>query len=106
MVQARGRRGGRMMGLEDFGIRLNDVIAGFSGGLVNAFVFRRADPASVIGSMIVGALSANYLTEWAARQFATGPGATGFIIGLSGMAICQGIVNAVRQWKPSFAKKE
>lgn len=91
--------------LVSFGIRLNDLIAGFAGGVVNAFVFRRSEPWSVIGSMIVGALTANYLTEPMSKYIGTGAGPAGFIVGLAGMAICQGIVEAAKSWRP-FTKKE
>lgn len=92
--------------LAEFGIRLNDLIAGFAGGVVNSFVFRRSEPWSVIGSMIVGALTANYLTEPVSRYIGTGSGPAGFIVGLAGMAICQGIVEAAKSWRPFSAKKE
>jgi uncharacterized membrane protein YeaQ/YmgE (transglycosylase-associated protein family) len=87
--------------LESVGIRLPDIIAGFAGGVVNSFVFKRSDPLSIIGSMIVGAFTANYLSEAAAKYVGAGKGATAFIVGLCGMAICQGIVAAVRRWRPT-----
>lgn len=91
--------------LVQIGIKLPDLVAGFGGGVVNAIVFRRADPASIIGSMIVGALTANYLTEPVARYLGTSQSASGFIVGLAGMAICQGIVEAAKSWRP-FGKNE
>ncbi len=92
--------------LVEFGIRVNDLIAGFAGGVVNAFVFRRSEPWSVIGSMVVGAFTANYLTEPVSKYLGTGSGPAGFIVGLAGMAICQGIVEAAKSWRPFAAKKE
>jgi hypothetical protein len=82
------------------GIKMPDLIAGFAGGVVNAFVFKRADPWSIIGSMIVGALTANYLSEPIGHYVGTQPGASAFIVGLAGMAICQGIVEAAKSWRP------
>jgi hypothetical protein len=87
--------------LESLGINLRDLFAGFAGGVVNAFVFRRSEPFSIIGSMIVGAFTANYLSEPAARYIGTSNGATAFIVGLCGMAICQGIVAAAKKWRPA-----
>jgi hypothetical protein len=87
------------MALEAYGIQVNDVLAGFAGGVVNAFVFRRSDPFSIIGSMVVGALTANYLASTAVKVIGTSPGATAFIVGLGGMAICQGIINAIKNYK-------
>ena len=88
--------------LREIGLRVPDAIAGFAGGVVNAFVFRKSDPLAIIGSVVVGAITANYMTEWAARYLAAlslTQSAAGFIVGLAGMAICQGIVEAFRKWK-------
>ena len=81
--------------LIDLGIRTPDLVAGLAGGVVNAFVFQRSNPAAIIGSVIVGALTAAYLTEPAAKITGTTGGATAFIVGLAAMAICQGIVAQV-----------
>lgn len=88
------------------GIQLQDLVAGLSGGIVNAFVFKRSDPWSIIGSVVVGALTANYLSGPVGRYTGTTGGAAAFIVGLAGMAICQGIVQAAKQWKPSLPSKE
>jgi len=86
------------------GIKMPDLVAGFAGGVVNAFVFRRSDPVSIIGSMIVGSLTANYLSEPIGHYIGTGAGASAFIVGLAGMAICQGIVEAAKSWRPFTPK--
>jgi len=77
-----------------------DLVAGFAGGVVNAFVFKRANPVAIIGSMIVGALTANYLSDIVGKYLGTSGGASAFIVGLAGMAICQGIVEAAKAWRP------
>jgi len=87
--------------LVQIGVRLQDLIAGLMGGVVNAFVFSRSDPWSIIGSMVVGALTANYLSDPIGRMIGTSGGATAFIVGLAGMAICQGIVEAAKNWHPT-----
>ncbi len=84
----------------EIGMRKADLVAGLAGGIVNAFVFKRADPWSIIGSVIVGAFSANYLAEPVGRFTGTTGGTTAFIVGLAGMAICQGIVEAAKSWRP------
>ena len=86
--------------LLQLGIKMPDLVAGFSGGVVNAFVFKRTDSLSVIGSIVVGALTANYLSDTFAKYFGTSPGASAFIVGLAGMAICQGILEAAKKWSP------
>jgi hypothetical protein len=77
-----------------------DLLAGLAGGVVNAFVFRRSDPVSIIGSMVVGALTANYLSEPVGHYLGTSGGSSAFLVGLAGMAICQGIVEAAKSWRP------
>lgn len=86
--------------LVQFGVKLPDLVAGLAGGVVNAFVFKRSDPGSIIGSMVVGALTANYLSEPINHYVGTSGGAGAFIVGLAGMAICQGIVEAAKSWRP------
>lgn len=86
--------------LRELGINVPNLIAGLSGGIVNAFVFKRSDPWSVIGSVVVGALTANYLSGPIGSYLGTGGGAASFIVGLAGMAICQGIVEAAKSWRP------
>lgn len=91
--------------LVELGIKIPDMVAGFGGGVVNAIVFKRSDPISIIGSMIVGALTANYLAEPFGHYLGTAAGSSAFIVGLAGMAICQGIVEAAKSWRP-FGKGE
>ena len=85
--------------LEWLGLRVPDLIAGFAGGLVNAFVFRRSEPWAVIGSLVVGAATANYLGEPSARLLSLSEGAASFLVGIAGMAICQGIVAAAQNYR-------
>lgn len=82
------------------GLKMPDLVAGFAGGVVNAFVFKRANPVAIVGSMIVGALTANYLSDIVGKYLGTSGGASAFIVGLAGMAICQGIVEAAKAWRP------
>jgi len=93
--------GGEVHGLlADLGIHLNNAVAGFAGGVVNAFVFRRSDPWSIVGSVVVGTLTAAYLGEPVAGYLGAKGAAAGFIVGLGGMAICQGILEALKKWRP------
>jgi hypothetical protein len=84
----------------EIGIRKADLIAGFCGGVVSAFVLRKSDPWSIVSSVVVGALTASYLTEPIGRFTGTSGGTAAFIVGLAGMAICQGIVEAAKTWRP------
>ena len=91
--------------LATLGIKLPDLFAGFAGGIVNAFVFKRSDPWAVAGSMVVGAFTANYLGEPASHMLGLGSGAAAFIVGISGMAVCQGIIAAAQNWKPNAPRQ-
>jgi uncharacterized membrane protein YeaQ/YmgE (transglycosylase-associated protein family) len=85
------------------GVKLPDLIAGLAGGITNALIFKRSDPFAAVASVIVGALAANYLSDPAMNVlgiYTPGRGASSFIVGLAGMALCQAIVAAVQAWKP------
>lgn len=85
---------------QQIGVSIPDLIAGFCGGVVNAFVFRRVEPWAIVGSVVVGSLTANYLAPVLGHYLGTTGGATAFITGLAGMVLCQGIVGAATNWKP------
>lgn len=86
--------------LLQIGIKLPDLIAGFFGGVVNAFVMKRSDPWSIIGSIAVGAIMANYLSETISNYLGTKPGTAGFVVGVTGMVLAQGLIEASRSWRP------
>lgn len=87
------------------GLNLQDMIAGFAGGVVNSFVLNKSKPMDVVASMICGALTANYLGEMASTYIGANRGAGTFIIGMSAMAVCQGIIEAARRGKSHFGGK-
>lgn len=82
------------------GIRVQDALAGLAGGIVNAFVFQRSNPVAIIGSVLVGGFTANYLAETATKYLGTSSGAGAFIVGLCAMAVCQSLVAAAAKWSP------
>lgn len=86
------------MNLDDLGLNAQRLIAGFAGGVVHAFVFKQTEPLAVVGSVLTGTLTANFLGMAASHYVGTwlGDGGCAFIVGLSAMAICQGIVAAAR----------
>jgi len=84
--------------LSIIGIHLQDLVAGFAGGVANAFVFKKSKPWAIIGSIVVGGLAANYLGSTIGKIVGTSDGTSAFIIGLAGMAICQGIVESAGSW--------
>jgi len=84
--------------LSAIGIHLQDLIAGFAGGVANAFIFKKSKPWAIIGSIVVGGFAANYLGGLVAKLLGTSAGTSAFIVGLAGMAICQGIVESAGSW--------
>lgn len=84
--------------LSSIGIHLQDLIAGFAGGVANSFVFKKSKPWAIIGSIIVGGLTANYLGSTVSKFIGTSTGTSAFIVGLAGMGICQSIVESASSW--------
>lgn len=85
------------MTLEELGFNAQRLVAGFAGGVVAALALKLKTPSAAVGSVVVGTLTANflgpaalhYLPDWLSS------GAT-FIVGLSAMVICQGIIGVVQ----------
>lgn len=84
--------------LTSIGIHLQDLIAGFAGGVANSFVFKKSKPWAIIGSIVVGGITANYLGVTVSKIIGTSSGTSAFIVGLAGMGICQGIVESASSW--------
>lgn len=94
------------------GIKLYHVAAGLAGGMVRAIVRPGTSLWQGLGACVVGALTAAYITPvaapWAQDYFGSEAvgieGATGFVLGLAGMAFCEGILRYARQrltgWRP------
>lgn len=86
------------------GIKSYHLIAGFAGGVVRAFVRPGATKLQAFGSCVVGALTAGYMTPVAVIYLPEsasigGEGATGFVIGLTGMAVAEGLIQLVNRWR-------
>ena len=86
------------MNLDDLGLSVPRIIAGFGGGLVNALLFRKSEPRAVVGSALVGTITANFLGQAASHYAPSWVGDSGcaFLVGLTAMAICQGVAGMVR----------
>jgi len=83
---------------DDLGLNAGRLIAGFAGGVLHAFAFKQTSPMAQVSSVVGGTLTANFLGPAAAHfvPMWVGDGGTAFLVGLSAMAICQGIVAMVR----------
>lgn len=90
--------------LIEVGFKIPDLIAGFAGGVVNAFVFKRSEPWAIIGSVIVGALTANYMAESVAKYVGISNNTAAFLVGVGGMALVQVAVDVIKRritrWNP------
>ena len=85
------------MTLDELGLNAGRLIAGFSGGVVAAFVLRLRVPSEVVGSVVAGTLTANFLGPAATYYIPTwAQGGTNFIVGLGAMAICQGVIAMIK----------
>lgn len=87
--------------MEDYGLKIPDLIAGLMGGLAASFVMRQSDPWTIIGSIIVGALTANYfgehVSDWVGQKLTRE--AADFLLGLTAMSLCQTIIDRVKTLK-------
>jgi len=82
------------------GFKAQDLVAGFAGGFMASIVMKKSNPWEVIGSVVVGGFTANYLSGPIGNMIGTSAGASAFIVGLVGMAICQGIIESAKSWAP------
>ncbi len=83
------------------GVKPQDLIAGFAGGVGNIIVFQRVGWWSAVGSILLGTLAAGWLLDLVMLTFNLSEkyrGPFGFIVGLCAMVICQGIVASVAKW--------
>ena len=78
-------------------LNLANLVAGFAGGVVNAFVFKRSDPWGIIGSVVVGALTANYLGSMLALYIKTTEPVAAFLVGMGGMGLVQGLLAIIHK---------
>lgn len=95
------------------GVKLTHLLAGVAGGIVRALLAGGGWMAAMT-SVIVGSLTAGYLTTPvynAAKTWIPTVGhdvssehATSFLVGLTAMLLCEGVLRATRGWSknPKF----
>jgi len=90
------------------GIHVQDVISGFIGGVGRVLMPPYISAWNALATILLGAMTAAYLTDFSASLLAvvlrTDPdklsrGAVGFIVGMTAMTICQGIIGAVNKMR-------
>lgn len=82
--------------LKEIGINLPYITAGFLGGVVKAFLAGIAGsvrPAAVLAFMVVGAITANYITDLMTAYTGFPPGAVAFILGVIATVVCEKMPN-------------
>ena len=90
------------------GIKVYHLLAGLAGGMVRAIIRPGGSTWSGVGTCIVGALTAAYWTPitapWLSAYLESEAnssieGATGFAIGVSGMAVAEGILRVAQNFR-------
>jgi hypothetical protein len=93
-----------------FGIKGVQLVAGLAGGLVRALLAPAKTIGTIVTSCVVGGLTAGYLTPIAAPfladKLSVPEGAslepvTGFLVGLTAMAICEFAIG----WVSAYASR-
>lgn len=88
------------------GVKITHVVAGFAGGVVRAFMVGH-NFWTAISSVIIGALTAGYLTTpiykaalayLPVHEDPSTEHAVSFLVGLTAMLICDGILHVVKTW--------
>jgi hypothetical protein len=87
------------------GLKLQDLFGGFAGGVVSVFLMRKVTPWEALGSIVAGALTANYFGEVIASLIGLKTPVACFITGLTSMAVCQGIVEATKTKVKSYVAR-
>lgn len=67
------------------GISAPNAVAGFSGGLVHIFWYKKTSPFDAAGALVGGTLTAIYIGEPLAAKAGLPPGLVCFFLGLGGM---------------------
>lgn len=91
------------------GIKLAHLVSGIAGGTVRALI-SGGDWISAVTAVITGSLTAGYLTipiyqigttYLSIPQEPASEHAAGFLVGLTAMMICEGVLRFVRAWAKS-----
>lgn len=89
-----------------FGIKITHLIAGIAGGTVRALL-TGGTWGMAVASVLVGAMTAGYLTQssyfaliryFPAWADPSTEHALGFVIGVSAMVLCEGILIHAKKW--------
>lgn len=93
--------------LAELGVKVQPAFAGLAGGVVGAWADGKAGLISWISYIGAGGITANFLAEPAMGviPFKVSEGTSGFIVGLSALAIVRILVGLINKWNPSLLGK-
>lgn len=83
------------------GVKLSTLVAGFAGGIVSLAFLQGLSRPQAIGAVVVGTLSAAYLTPFAVDKLGIAPtlqNGAAFVIGLCAMSIIPAVQKGVTVW--------
>jgi hypothetical protein len=83
--------------LDGLGLAGANLVAGFSGGVLNVLFFKTVNPWDATAAIAAGTLTAGYLGVPIADITHFPVGATCFIVGFGGFAILGGAFSVLRQ---------
>lgn len=89
-------------GLKSVGLNESTATAGLLGGTVRGLIIQGGWVNGIV-SALVGAITANYMASSIAMSptfnvWNWNEGTIGFIVGMSAMLICEGILKCMRDW--------
>jgi hypothetical protein len=90
--------------ITQFGVRAFDFIGGAAGGAVAGIIFPRSGIYAFLGSVVVGSMTAGYMTAWLTQYTGNFAGGISFVVGLCSMGICAGLVQFVKRALPFDSK--
>lgn len=89
--------------LPEFAQRLVDAFAGFCGSVVYAVRFPLPTASQTVVVVLIGTLSAHFLTSDVARATTLSPGASGFLIGFGSYRlsafVLDWMVSYISRWR-------
>jgi hypothetical protein len=87
--------------LDEIGLHAPALLAGFAGGVCYVAVLSGRPSIWTAGtSLVVATLTANYLSEIAARYIGTVTLPSAFITGLCATWVCKAIIRKAQSWTP------
>lgn len=88
--------------LSELGLRLPDIVAAFWGGVASAFFVRNVTPWQALSTFVIGLVLGSYFGAPAAKLTGLTTETASCLVAFAGMAVAQGLTEAVRAWRPTI----